>query len=122
MKRSLTWINWPIIIVSTGLLLTLIVAANLNSPLRSLVAFGFLLVCPGMAFVRLLHLTDRWVELGLAVPLSIALDTLIAEMLVLLKIWSLNGAVIVLVAISIGGAALQGVISYRARLAARSAQ
>ena len=122
MKRSLTWINWPIIIVSTGLLLTLIVAANLNSPLRPLVAFGFLLVCPGMAFVRLLHLTDHWVELGLAVPLSIALDTLIAEMLVLLKIWSLNGAVIVLVAISIGGAALQGVISYRARLAARSAQ
>ena len=122
MKRLTTWINWPIIIVSTGLLLTLIVATNLDSPLRPIAAFGFLFICPGMAFVRLLRLTDRWVELGLAVALSVALDTLIAEILVLLRIWSLSATVIAIVAISIGGAALQGVVNRRARLATRSAR
>ena len=33
--------------------------------------FGFLLICPGMAFVRLLRLKDRFAEFMLAVALSL---------------------------------------------------
>ncbi len=97
--------RWPVIIVTAGLIAWLMVAADLMSPLRSLVA-GYLLICPGMAFVRLLRLQDRWIEICLAIALSIAIDTLVAEVLVLLKIWSVSGAVSVIVSLSVVGVVL----------------
>ena len=84
MKKQI--LGWPLIIVGAGIAVVLMVAANLVSPLRPALVFGFLFVCPGMAFVRLLHLRNRFTEFMLAVALSLAIDTLVSEMLVLTRI------------------------------------
>jgi hypothetical protein len=65
------------------------------------------MICPGMAFVRLLHIEDFVTELTLAIAFSIALSTIVAETMVLARIWSSEGGFWVLVSISLLGAALQ---------------
>lgn len=107
MKTAKHSLGWPLVIVGMGAVVLLMVAADLASPLRPILVFGFLLVCPGMAYVRLLHLHDRFTELILAVALSLVISTLISEMLVLMRIWSPLGSVLTIVIISMVGAALQ---------------
>ncbi|HSD84070.1 MAG TPA: hypothetical protein VLG46_09440 [Anaerolineae bacterium] len=103
--------GWPIIIVTTGIVVALIVMANVRSPLRPILALGFLGIGPGMAFIRLLRLKERFAEFILAVALSLAIDTLVSEMLVLMRIWSLVGSVLAIVIISIVGAVLQVIVA-----------
>jgi hypothetical protein len=71
------------------------------------IVLWFFLLCPGMAFVRLLGIKDHLTELTLAVALSIALDLIVAETMVLSNLWSPRGALWTLVGVSICGAALQ---------------
>jgi hypothetical protein len=60
-----------------------------------------------MAIVRLIHLNDRFIELVLAVALSLALGTLVAEILVLAKRWSPPAILAILIGTSLTGASLQ---------------
>jgi hypothetical protein len=118
MKTVRQSLGWPIIIVAAGIAVVLIVMADLASPLRPLLVFGYLLVCPGMAYIRLLHLQDRFAEFVLAVALSLAIDTLVSEMLVLMRIWSLAGGVIAIVTVSIAGVVLQLIAARRSLVGA----
>jgi uncharacterized membrane protein len=90
------------------------VAGGIGAPIRPAIIFCFLLLCPGMAFIPLLRLRDRLTELTLAVALSLALDTAVAETMVLTKQWSPQVGLVVLISISLVGAALQ-IIMFRAR-------
>jgi heme/copper-type cytochrome/quinol oxidase subunit 4 len=72
-----------------------------------MVAFWFLLICPGMAFVRLLGIRERLTELIVAIALSMALDTAVSETMVLTKRWSPEWGLVVLIGMSAAGAALQ---------------
>ncbi len=103
------WV-WPIMMISTALGLSLITFGNIASPIRPVIAFWFLLVCPGMAFVRLLRIRETLTELMLAVALSLAIDTLVAEAILYAEIWSSRLALLVLIGISVIGAALQLII------------
>jgi hypothetical protein len=116
--KAITQAAWPLIIIGAGIGLMLTVAADLASPLRPILVFGFLLICPGMAFVRLLHLRDRFAELMLAVALSLAITTLVSEMLVLMGIWSPAGSVLAIVSIAIAGAVLQLISGQRTAVGA----
>jgi hypothetical protein len=117
MKTMRQSLGWPIAIVAAGIAVIVIVVAAIASPLRPILVFGFLLICPGMAFVRLLRLKDRFAEFMLAVALSLAMDTLLSEMLVLTGHWSLTGGVIAIVAVAIVGASLQLFAARRATMA-----
>lgn len=101
MKRSL-W--WPTIISASALLSVVVTLSG--GALRPVVVSWFLLICPGMAMVRLLHIEDFVIELTLAVAFSIAISTVVAEMM-LARIWSSEGGLLVLVSVSMLGAALQ---------------
>jgi nucleoside recognition membrane protein YjiH len=79
----------------------------MGAPVRPALVLWFFLICPGMAVVRLLGLKDHLTELTLAVALSIALDLIVAETMVLSNLWSPGGALWTLVGVSIFGAALQ---------------
>lgn len=81
--------------------------SGISSSIRVAIIFWFMLVCPGMAFVRLLHLDSLIVELTLAISLSITLGTLVAEAMVLARRWSPQAGLVVLAAMTIGGAMLQ---------------
>jgi hypothetical protein len=81
--------------------------SDIGPPIQAMVAFWFLLVCPGMSFVRLLQIGDRLTELIVAIALSIALDTTVSETMVLTKRWSPEWGLFVLICMSAAGAALQ---------------
>lgn len=102
--RSLVW---PAGIVLSAVLAFLAAFLPQGSPVRVVFAFWFLLVCPGMAFVRLFHLQDILVEITLAIALSIAIDTIVSEFLVLTATWSPIRALAIIGLISLAGAALQ---------------
>ncbi len=118
MKTAKQSLRWPLIILGAGCAVILMVAADLASPLRPILVFGFLFVCPGMAFIRLLHLRDRFAEFMLAVALSLAIVTLVSEILVMMRIWTLQGSLLATVIISSAGAALQLIAAQRSAAAA----
>lgn len=104
MKNSL-W--WPLIIIVAGCAMGLLIVTDLHSPLRVALTFAFFLICPGMAFVRLLGLNEWLTELTLAVALSFALNTLLSEALVFAEIWSPQLGGMVLIALTLIGALIQ---------------
>lgn len=118
MKTEKQSLGWPLVISGAGIAVVLMAAADLASPLRPILVFGFLFVCPGMAFVRLLHLHDRFAEFILAVALSLAIDALVSEMLVLLRIWSPLGSLLAIVIISMAGVVLQLITARQAAVTA----
>ena len=100
-------IRWPLIILISAFGIALMMVGNIESPIRPLLAFWFLLVCPGMAFVRLLRVDRRLTEWTLAIALSIAIDVIVTEIMVLGKLWSPTAGLMVIISISIVGIGLQ---------------
>ena len=100
---------WPALIVLSAAGIALVVFAGVAAPARPFVALWFLLLCPGMALVRLLRVGGVAVELSLAIALSLALDSLVAGVMVYTRTWAPERGLIVLIAISVFGAALQAV-------------
>jgi nucleoside recognition membrane protein YjiH len=98
---------WPRIIILSAAAAMLVMVSSVGSPLQPAVIFWFLLVCPGMAVTRLLRLKDGIVEITVAIALSIALDALVAEAMVLTAKWSPNWGLTVLAGLSVAGAVLQ---------------
>jgi len=110
MKRSVVW---QIIIMASAYAAVIVVVADLVTPFRAVIAFWFLLICPGMAFVGLLGLSDRLTELILAIALSLTLDTIVAMAMVYAGVWSPIGGLLALAGQSTVGVVLQVVASYR---------
>jgi hypothetical protein len=86
--------------------------ANIAEPLRPPIAFWFLLVCPGMAYVRLLRLKDSLAEWTIAIALSLALDAAVAGVMLFARAWSPGHGLIALIVISLAGALLQLEVAY----------
>ena len=84
-----------------------VVAGGLPSPARAVVVFVFLLLGPGMAFVPLLHVRSWATAIALVVATSLVLDTLVAEAMLLAKLWSPTAGLAIIGALSLVGAALQ---------------
>jgi hypothetical protein len=106
---------WPASILVSGASLDALTIGHVDVPLRPWLAMWFLLVCPGMALVPLLQLSDRLVEVVLAVALSVALDTLVAGGFLYVGIWSPEASLVTLSGLSLGGVALQWVLRDAAR-------
>ena len=104
MSRSWGWIA---VLTVSSLVVALGFAGDLGAAVRPLAVFWFFLVCPGMAFVRLLNLTGWLPELTLAVALSLALDTVVAEVMAVNGWWSLSAGLLALITLTLIGAALQ---------------
>ena len=98
---------WPIIILVSAVGASLSVASGMGAPVRPAIVLWFFLICPGMAFVRLLGIKEHLTELTIALALSIALDVIVSETMVLSNMWSPGRALLTLVSVSIFGATLQ---------------
>jgi len=79
---------WALISLLSALAASLAMLLPLNVPWRPLITFWFLLFCPGMAIIPFFHFKDRLTKLVLALAFSIVLDTIVALLMVLAKIWS----------------------------------
>lgn len=98
---------WPLVIAVSGIAVALTMFAGFGSPLRPIVVIWFLTVCPGMALVRMLPIKDGLTEFTLGIAVSLAMDALLAEVMVYTKLWSSAWALGILVGISYAGAASQ---------------
>jgi len=78
----------PAVILLGSLMVTAAVYGEWQNPLRGILVFGFMLICPGMAFAHLLPGKDQITRFILVIGLSLALDTAIAEVVLYLGIWS----------------------------------
>jgi hypothetical protein len=77
-----------------------------SAPVRPAVTTWFLLVCPGMALIRLLPARGALTRLVLAVASSLGLETLVATTLLEARAWSPSAVLGVLIAITVAAAAL----------------
>jgi len=100
-------LGWPITIIISSIVAGIIAQSDPVGYLRPIVSFWFMLVCPGMALVGLLHLKDHLIELVLAIALSLSISTVLAEFMALSHLWSTLAGLRILIAISLAGAVLQ---------------
>jgi hypothetical protein len=89
--------------------------SGVESTLRQVAVFGFLLLAPGMAYVRLLKLGNPITELTFSVLLSLTLNTIVSEVLVLIQIWNPMLGMAIIAAFTLFGLALEEVPNRRHR-------
>ncbi len=106
-------ITWPIIIIVSALSAGLASLGFLPTILQFLIIGGFILVIPGMAYIRLMLSTPSLTRFILSVALSLSLSTFVSMFMVLTHTWYPLGGLYFLIAISIAGAALQIILSPR---------
>jgi uncharacterized membrane protein len=93
--------RWPEIATESALLAGLLALSGVQSPVRVLVVLWFVLVCPGIALVRLLRLEDPFAELTLAVAVSITLALVLSGVGLYAGLWSPTVTLCVLIAITV---------------------
>jgi hypothetical protein len=81
------------------------ISGNISSP-RVILALVFLFFLPGLACVRLLHLSDLLLEWTLAIALSLALDIIVPTLLLYARLWHPDWAMAIMVVITISGVIL----------------
>jgi hypothetical protein len=103
---------WPFILWLSALSIGVVTIGDLDFPLRPLLAFWFLLVCPGMAFVRLLRIKEGFAVWTLAIALSLALDAIVAGAMLYAGFWSPTTGLLILVGITLVGVGIQFTLAY----------
>jgi len=94
-------LRWPCTIIVSSFAVTATTFVGLAVPLRPLIALWFLLICPGMAFVDLFTIQDRFAKLTLAVTLSISLVALVSGIQLYLGMWSPNVGLVALLCLTL---------------------
>jgi uncharacterized membrane protein len=97
-ERTLTW---PGGMICSAILVALVAFVLPLEPVRPVLVVPFLLICPGMALVRRFRLAEWWLELLLAIGVSVAVDTLLATAMVYAGVWSPRLLLAVLVWLSL---------------------
>jgi uncharacterized membrane protein len=100
---------WPGIIVALAIVLNMMMVAQITGLARVLIALIFLLVCPGMAFLPLLHIQDRTTEFAIGIGLSLVANMLVTLLMVYANIWSIQLGMALILGLSAIGVILQGI-------------
>ena len=96
----------PLALTIWGIIAAVITFSNEISPTRIFITLSFLLVCPGLAFTWRLMIKNPLFELVLATGLSIAIDTVVAAIMIYAHSWSLEWSLVIIVCLTIIGAIL----------------
>ncbi len=107
----------PLAIGIGALATTGLFAFEVGPPLQTVVSLTFLLVGPGLAWVRCLRLGDRATEWTIAVVASLGIDVAVATTLLTTGLWTPTAALGTLVAITIAGGMLDVLTRQRPRSA-----
>jgi hypothetical protein len=110
--RAVDWtalqqLAWPAIIVGATLASAWVVYFDTAGLARAVITLGFLVICPGMAYVRLLRLSNAIHRVALAVALSLALDLLVSTVVLYVGAWSPLMILGILIELSLVGAIAQ---------------
>lgn len=74
---------------------------DLQYPARPAVVLAFATLCPGMALVRLLRLDRAWIELFLAIVVSLAFAAVVATVLIYGGSWNPTIGLLILVGVTL---------------------
>ncbi len=99
-RRSLTW---PAAILLSTVAVSVVTYAGIWPSVRPFVALPFLVLCPGLAWARLLRVEPELNTILLGVALSLAIDTIVATALLYAHQPSAKVNLGALIAITIGG-------------------
>lgn len=99
-RRSLTW---PAAILLSTVAVSVVTYAGIWPSVRPFVALPFLVLCPGLAWARLLRVEPELNTILLGVALSLAVDTIVATALLYAHQPSVQVNLGALIAITIGG-------------------
>jgi hypothetical protein len=100
-------VAWPVVLVLSAAAAGIVAVAAVPAALATPVVLWFVLVCPGMALVRLLRLADPVAELGIGIALSAALATLVSGALLYAGAASPRATLAILATATVGGAVAQ---------------
>jgi hypothetical protein len=78
----------PLLVLLSGAVVLGLVLLDAPASVRATPVLAYIAVVPGLACVRLLRLTDRWMGLLLGIGLSLALGIVVAQAMVYLHRWS----------------------------------
>lgn len=101
--------------VASAVAAVAVVLTGFDHPLRAVIVLWFLCVVPGLAVLHPLQLPDPVTGLALVVPLSLAIDALVAGALVYAGIWSPQLATMIVAGISIAALGLGHQLGTRRR-------
>lgn len=102
------YLVWLLSVAAAGIVLAVLVLTQNPSLLRVILAFGFTLVFPGLAWVRCFSLSSWVAQLALIVPLSLALNLLVAQVLLYSRRSSADNALWVILVITATGVIVEG--------------
>lgn len=94
------WV-WPVVLLLSTLAVCLAAFLGWQSPLRSLITLWFMVVCPGMALVRVFGLRLPVSSWTLAIAFSLTLDSAIGIALLYSGNWSWQTGLIILASITV---------------------
>ena len=92
---------WPALVVVSATAAMGSVMLDWDHPIRSVAVLWFLCVCPGLAVLHPLELPDPVTGLALIVPLSLAIDAIVAGAVLYVGLWSTTLALACVVALSL---------------------
>lgn len=93
-------------LVAAAVAMVVLVAVDVTGPVRTVAAVTFLLVAPGLALVRLLHLDHAPLAVALTVALSLAVDLAVAQVLMGLDAFTALNGIAAVAAVTAAAAAL----------------
>lgn len=105
--RGASSLVWLVLTSTWGAAAALVVFLDVDPVYRAPIALTFVLICPGLALVRLLRISGALNQLTVAVALSLALDVLVPAILLYAGGWSPPAALSILVGIATGAAVLE---------------
>jgi uncharacterized membrane protein len=79
---------WPRLSAACCFATLILVLLHVQSPIRALLAAGFVLVCPGLSLVRLIGLEDQTEQIVLGLALSVGAATVVSLGMVYTHLWS----------------------------------
>lgn len=97
----------PAVLALAALFAGLLVALEAPAPIRLPVVLLFLAMGPGLSIINLFGIDDITQKLTLSLGLSVALDTIVAGLVLYAGLWSPRGIMLVLVLITLTGAVAQ---------------
>jgi uncharacterized membrane protein len=92
---------WPLVLLISTAAVLLAAFLSWMSPLRALITLWFMVVCPGMALLRVFGLRLPVSGWALAIAFSLALDTAVGIALLYAGKWSWQTGLIILASITV---------------------
>jgi len=104
---------WAVACTALGALAIVLVLLEASTVVRAPVVLTFLLLCPGLAIVRLLRISDVATEWSLAVAMSLALAGAVTLIQAYTDTWDPTVALLVLTGITLAATAAELLIRRR---------